>query len=63
MVIPDNLVQRFSPDMTREEAEETGISIAVELAEKVIPYVDGLYFITPFNRAGVIKRTIERLRR
>lgn len=62
MSIPDVLVERFSPDMTREQAEDVGIEIAVELAQKVIPYTDGLYFITPFNRANVIKRVIEKLK-
>lgn len=62
MVIPDELVSRFSPEMSREEAEEVGMGIAAELAERIRPYVDGFYFITPFNRANVIKGVIERLK-
>lgn len=62
MYIPDDLIKRFSPDMTREEATETGISVAAELAEMMLPHADGFYFVTPFNRAEVIGRVIEKLR-
>ncbi len=61
MQIPDELVQRFRSDMSREEAAETGIRAAVEIAEKVRPYADGFYFITPFNRAEIISQIIKRL--
>lgn len=60
--IPDEYVKRFSPNMTREEAQETGIEIAVEMAEKIMPYVDGLYFTTPFNRYEMVGEIISRLR-
>lgn len=59
--IPDELVDRFRPDMSREEAAETGIVIASEIAKKMRPYADGFYFITPFNRAEIICSIIQRL--
>ena len=62
MTIPDELVQRFRPEMTREESTEVGIEIAVELARKLKPHADGFYFITPFNRAEVISRIISSIR-
>lgn len=58
MVIPDELIKNFSPDMTRAEAENVGADIAVKLIQKLREYVDGIYFITPFNRADVIKKII-----
>ncbi len=58
IVIPNDFVDRFSPDMTREEGEEIGIDISVEIIEKLKGFVDGIYFITPFNRADVIRRVI-----
>ena len=58
MVIPDELIGKFSPDMTREEAENVGIDISVEIIEKLRSHVDGIYFITPFNRADVIRKVI-----
>ncbi len=61
MTIPDELVHRFRPDMTREESTEVGIEIAVELARMLKSHADGFYFITPFNRAEVISRIISSL--
>ena len=60
MVIPDELVRSFSPDMSREDSEEVGINIAVRIIEKLRNYVDGIYFMTPFNRAEIIKKIIIR---
>ncbi len=61
MVIPDELIERFSPDMTREQSQLVGIEIAAELAKKAMPFIDGIYFITPFNRADVIRQVIRML--
>lgn len=60
--VPHELIERFSPDMSREEAENVGIDIAYELASIMRPYADGFYFMTPFNRANVICKIIERLK-
>ncbi len=62
MNIPDEIVNKFRPDMTRDEAAETGIAIAAETAAKLRPYVDGFYFITPFNRAEMIKGVIDQIK-
>lgn len=62
MNIPEETVNRFRPDMTREEAAKTGIAIASETAVKIRPYVDGFYFITPFNRAEIIKGVMEQIK-
>ena len=62
ITIPDELVARFRPDMSREEASSVGITIATELALKMRPYADGFYFITPFNRAEIICSIIQNLK-
>jgi homocysteine S-methyltransferase len=59
--VPAEYVNRFDPDMTRQEAEETGIAMAVELAKKLKPHVDGIYFMTPFNRVSMIVEIIKRM--
>lgn len=59
--IPQEYCDKFSPDMTREEAEDVGVEIAVELAKKIVGFVDGFYFITPFNRYEMIMRILKRL--
>lgn len=61
VTVPDEHVERFSEGMSREEAQEIGIQLAVEIAEKIRPYVDGFYFITPFNRTGMIVEILKRL--
>lgn len=54
VTIPQKMVEKFSPEMSREEAQQTGEAIALEIIEKVKPYVDGLYIIAPFNRCEMI---------
>ena len=60
--IPDRLISRFSPDMPREDAQAVGRDIALETARRIRPFVDGLYFIAPFNRYELIIDIINTLR-
>ena len=60
--IPTAYVNRFSPEMSREEAQRTGIEIALEIAESLRPHADGFYFMTPFNRAEIVAELIEKCR-
>ena len=60
--VPQELVDRFSPDMSREQSTDVGIEIAVEIARFMRPHADGFYFMTPFNRAEVISRIIQKLK-
>jgi len=59
--IPEEIVDRYTPDMTREEAEQVGIEIAVEIAEKLKNIADGYYFMTPFNRTGMMVKIIRKI--
>lgn len=61
ITIPDEYVDRFSADMTREEAQNVGVEITVEIANKIKPYVDGFYITAPFNRYDMIGKIIEKL--
>ncbi len=54
--VPDEIIARYSPDMSKEEAENTGAAIARELIEKLNPYVDGYYFMLPFNRVSLVEK-------
>ncbi len=60
--IPEHYISRFSPDMPREEAQDIGKEIALETARKLKPYVDGFYFIAPFNRYELIIEIIKTIR-
>ncbi|KNF08979.1 bifunctional homocysteine S-methyltransferase/5,10-methylenetetrahydrofolate reductase [Gottschalkia purinilytica] len=59
--IPEEYVNRFHKNMTREEGEKVGIEIAIEIANKIKQHVDGLYFITPFDRIEMIVEILNRI--
>jgi len=57
--IPKEYIDMFAEDMERDVAEQIGINIAVDIAYKLIDYVDGFYIITPFNRVNMITRIMD----
>ena len=58
--IPDKYIKKFSPTISRQEAEDVGVEIAVDIINKVKGQADGIYLITPFNRTGMIARIIDK---
>lgn len=56
--VPDEIVDRYHPDMTREEAQKVGADIANEIIAEISPYADGYYFMLPFNRTSLMKDII-----
>ncbi len=56
--VPDEIVNRYRPDMTREEAEETGARVANEIIEMTKDFADGYYFMLPFNRVSLMQKII-----
>lgn len=59
--VPEKIIHRFDENMDRQTAEDMGIELAVEIAEKLRPHVDGFYFITPFNRIEMIMKIWQRV--
>lgn len=59
--IPKDIIDRFSSDMTKEEAQEVGVQTSVEIASKLKDACDGFYFITPFKRVSMLIEIIKRL--
>ena len=57
--IPQKYIDKFDENMTRDEGEKIGIEIAVEIRDKIMPYVDGIYYMAPFNRAEMIRKIIQ----
>lgn len=47
----------------RARGEELAIEISAEIARRMTPFVDGYYLITPFSRAELIVRIMDRIRR
>ncbi|MDD6194343.1 MAG: bifunctional homocysteine S-methyltransferase/methylenetetrahydrofolate reductase [Lachnospiraceae bacterium] len=60
--VPQEILDRYQPDMTRQEYEKVAVQVSVEIAEKLSSVVDGFYFMTPFNRVGLICTIIEEVR-
>lgn len=54
--VPDEIVSRYSKDMSKEEAEIIGASLGKELMKKLEPYADGYYFMLPFNRVSMFEK-------
>lgn len=54
--VPDAIVKRYSPEMSREEAEWVGAEIASEIIEKLSSCADGYYFMLPFNRVSLMEK-------
>lgn len=59
--IPNEIINSFIPEMTRDEAEAVGIEISVKIARLIMDTLDGLYFMTPFNRATMIGKILKKL--
>ena len=59
--VPDEIITRYDESMSREESEQIGITIALEIIAKLGDIADGYYFMVPFNRASMICKIIERM--
>lgn len=58
--VPEEVIERYSDTMTREQGEETGISIALEMMKLTEDFTDGFYFSLPFNRVNVLEQILAR---
>ncbi len=55
------IIQQFA-GLDREAGEQLGLEISVQAAKAVLPYADGFYLMTPFNRVALMERLLARLR-
>jgi homocysteine S-methyltransferase len=60
--VPDELVQRFSLGMSREEGEAVGTTAAKEIIRKLKTIADGYYIILPFNRISLMEECMKEIR-
>ena len=56
--VPDEIVERYRPDMTKEEAEIVGAEIANEIISELSDIADGFYFMLPFNRVSLMDKIV-----
>ncbi len=62
VTIPKAYIERFKPDMTKEEGQKIGEEIAVDMCRKLKDISDGLYFIAPFYRVNMIMDIINQIK-
>lgn len=60
--VDERIISRYTPDMSREEAEETAVSLCVDIARELYDMADGFYLMTPFHRVGLVNRIIDGIR-
>lgn len=56
--VTEEIISRFSADMTRQEGEQAGISLAQEVIGYTENFVDGFYLSIPFNRTYLIEKIL-----
>lgn len=59
--VEDWIIEKFA-GLDRAQGEELGLAISQEMAKAALPYADGLYLMTPFNRVALMERLIGRLK-
>ena len=59
--VEDWIVEKFA-GLDRAQGEELGLAISLEMAKAALPYADGFYLMTPFNRVALMERLIGRLK-
>jgi len=57
--VTDEVLARYREDMSREEGEMAGISLAKEMMALTDDFADGYYFSFPFNRVSMLQKILE----
>ena len=60
--LSEEILERYR-DTDRETAGKLGVSLCLETAEKIAPWVDGYYLMTPFQRIDLIEEIMRGLGR
>ena len=49
--VEEDIIQRFA-GLDREQGEALGLEVSMQMAREALPYADGFYLMTPFNRVA-----------
>lgn len=60
--VNDEILNRYDPEMSREEAEDTAVALCLDIAEALRGAADGFYLMTPFHRVVLVKRIINAIK-
>ena len=59
--VAEDIIEDFA-GLDREQGEALGLEISLKMACEALPYADGFYLMTPFNRVALMERLIARLK-
>lgn len=59
--IDEETIERFR-DKSREESEQIGMEITMDIIKEIYPYVSGFYLMTPLKRNNVICELIKKIK-
>ena len=59
--VAEDIMEAFA-SLDREQGEALGLEISLKMAREALPYADGFYLMTPFNRVALMERLIARLK-
>lgn len=59
--IPREVMDMYQENLSREQYEQIAVDVCVKIVEKLGDTADGYYFMTPFNRYGLIQKIIDRI--
>ena len=59
--VAEDIIEAFA-GLNREQGEALGLEISLKMAREALPYADGFYLMTPFNRVALMERLIARLK-
>ena len=59
--VAEDIIEAFA-GLDREQGEALGLEISIKMAREALPYADGFYLMTPFNRVALMERLIARLK-
>ena len=60
--IDEDIIRRYE-GADRARGEALGLAISLDTAKAAVPWVDGFYLMTPFNRVGLMEALIQAIRR
>ena len=55
--VAEDIIEAFA-GLDREQGEALGLEISLKMAREALPYADGFYLMTPFNRVALMERLI-----
>lgn len=59
--VAPEIIERYA-GLDRAEGEALGLKLSVEIARAALPFADGFYLMTPFNRVALMEQLVARLK-